>query len=250
MTVRERHVSARSGAQERAQRHRSSVTSGRAIACAESRAGPRNRHQAATRTPAETATATTPAGTRVLRSRVRAPITSGPATKPRPHASPAKTPTVSTVGRRAHDFTLWRLLRTATAPRHGPTHGYCLAGTNCPVRQGAAPKIRHRQHPRRKRPDTHDHRNRSRWARRSRYTTGMGTVRCGSRVDYHSLVDRTTSSNTQRRPVGTPRISPTRIAHATRSRSAPTRSVVCSRMFGSPWLRSAIARCRINSPIP
>ena len=128
--------------------------------------------------------------------------------------------TVSTVGRRAHDFTLWRLLRTATAPRHGPTSGYCLAGTNCPVRQGAAPKIRHRQHPRRKRPDTHDHRNRSRWARRSRYTTGMGTVRCGSRVDCHSLVDRTTRSNTQRRPVGTPRISPTRIAHAARSRSA------------------------------
>ena len=137
--------------------------------------------------------------------------------------------TVPSVGRRAHDFTLWRLLRTATAARRGPTRCDCVAGTNGPVRQRAAWAIRHRQRSRRSRSHIHDHRNRSRWARRSRYTTGVGTVRGGGRMGCSSLVDRATSSNTQCRPVGKPRISTSRSNSRTRSRTARIRSGGCSR---------------------
>ncbi len=115
--------------------------------------------------------------------------------------------TVPPAGRRAHDFTLWCRLRTATAPCHGPTNDHCLADTNCPRRRHAARKIRLRQRPRCWHPHTRDHRGRRTWARRSRYTAGVGPARCGSRMGCSSLVDRATSSNTQFHPVGMPRIS-------------------------------------------
>ncbi len=128
--------------------------------------------------------------------------------------------TVPSVGRRAHDFALWHRLRIAAAPCHGPTSAHCLAGTNHPVGQHAAPEIRHRQRHRRWRAHTHHRRGSCSRARRSRCTTGVGTARCGGRMGYGSLVDSATSSNTQSRPVGRPRIPTSRSRSRTHSLTA------------------------------